>query len=84
MFAETANQFVEKVKHEYLRSRAYICLSLSSSDSHLSLKCCTFHHFPYFYRDTRAYILDPCIQEFFQIRDREKHHDDKVEVLINR
>ena len=23
-------------KHEYLRSRAYICLSLSSSDSHLS------------------------------------------------
>ena len=31
----------------------------------LLFKFGTFHHFPYFYRDTRAYILDPSIQEFW-------------------
>ena len=52
------------IKHEYLRSRAYICLSLSSS-SYL-LKIYAFLSYQIMdYRDTRAYILDPCIQEFF-------------------
>ena len=42
-----------KVKHEYLRSRASTCMSLSSSsDSDISLKKA------HFYRDTHAYILD--------------------------
>ena len=45
------------IKHEYLRSRAYICLSLSSSLDTCSILV-KFDH----YRDTRAAILDPSIQ----------------------
>ena len=46
------------IKHEYLRSRAYKCLSLSSPSSSGDFWKIID------YRDTRAYILDPCIQEF--------------------
>ena len=58
--------YIYIIKHKYLRSRAYICLSLSSPSSHL-LKIYTFSvksrtiSIEIF---TRAYILDPCIQEF--------------------
>ena len=50
-------------KHEYLRSRAYIRLSLSSPFSSPSPVTVSqkFDH----YRDTRASILDPCIQGIF-------------------
>ena len=51
----------KNIKHEYLRSRAYIRLSLSSSSSgDISIKSWTIEN-----RDTRAYILDPCIQGIF-------------------
>ena len=60
------------IKHEYLRSRAYICLSLSSPFPS-SQSCSNYSFFVNFigilsiYRDTRTYmyILDLCIQEFF-------------------
>ena len=54
------------IKHEYLRSHAYvlmyICLSLSSSSSHLSSIFVLFILFLTSIQnpDTRAYILDPC------------------------
>ena len=60
-------------KHEYLRSRAYICLSLSSpppssSSGDISSQSMFFCQIMD-YRDTHAYILDPCIQEFYDKSD---------------
>ena len=45
--------FATSIKHEYLRSRASRCLSLSSSSGVLEI-----------YRDTRAYILDLASENF--------------------
>ena len=48
------------IKHEYLQSRA--CL-------YMFVTFITVIIIPFYqimdYRDTRAYILDPCIQEFY-------------------
>ena len=52
----------ENFKQEYLRSRAYVCLSLSSSSS-----SCDISSIFVDYQDTRASILDPCIQGILYI-----------------
>ena len=50
---------MDKIKHEYLRSRAYKCLSLSSSvSSYLSVKLSRYS----------CLHLGSCIQEFFSLQ----------------
>ena len=58
--SEVSSSYPKKnFKHEYLRSRAYMYMFVTFITIRLSelLKLCN-------YRDTRAYILDPRIQEF--------------------
>ena len=48
--------YIYHFKHEYLRSRAYMFVTFITRRPFYQIMV---------YRDTRAYILDPCIQEFF-------------------
>ena len=54
----------EKVKHEYLRFRAYKCLSLSSSVFPVTIRFSNYFILWVIYQDTRAYILDLAPRNF--------------------
>ena len=52
-----------KVKHEYLQSRAYMYMFVTFIIIIIIIIRVPFYQIMD-YRDTRAFILDPCIQEF--------------------